>query len=339
MRRTSHSREVKKTLFKGKVMLPSRFALGASLLFPSVLAMSVAHAQDYPNKPIRIVTSAAGGGTDFVARQIAEGISGPLGQPVVIDNRAIGAIVGEVVSKAPADGYTLMVSGGGLWLAHLFRAVPYDAVRDFSPISLLVREVSVLAVHPSLPVRSVKELIALAKARPGELNYSANAAGTTAHLATELFKSLAGVNVVHVPYKGSAPAVTALLSGEVQVTIFDAGLVMPHANAGRLRALAVTSATPSALTPGLPTVASSGVPGYEAVGMTGTWAPAKTPAAIISRLNQEVNRAVNRGDVKERFFKAGVEVVASTPEQFETAIKSDIAKTDKLIKDGGIKVN
>ena len=179
----------------------------------------------------------------------------------------------------------------------------------------------------------------MAKARPGELNYASGATGGSTHLAAELFKSMAGVNIVHVPYKGSAPAITALISGEVQLTITDVGLVAPHVKSGKLRALAVTSAEPSALVPGLPTVAASGLPGYEAVGMTGILAPAKTPAAIINRLNQEIVRVLNMPEVKEQFFNAGVEVVGSSPEQFAATIKSEIAKLGKVIKDAGIKVD
>jgi len=190
-------------------------------------------------------------------------------------------------------------------------------------------------VHPSLPVKSVKELVALARARPGELNYSSSQAGGSGHLAVELFKSMAGVNIVWVPYKGTAAAVTGLVDGEAQLTITDMGLVMPHATSGRLRALAVTSATPSALAPQLPTVAAA-LPGYESVGRTAMFAPAKTSAAIINRLNQEVERLLAREDVKEKVANAGSEVAGSSPEQLASIIKSDIARTSKLIKDAGI---
>jgi tripartite-type tricarboxylate transporter receptor subunit TctC len=188
-------------------------------------------------------------------------------------------------------------------------------------------------------VKSVKELIALAKAKPGVLNYSSSGTGGSTHLAQELFKAMAGVNIVHVPYKGTAATITALVSGEVQLTINDAGLVAPHAKSGKLRALAVTSAMPSALAPGLLTVAASGLPGYEWVGTTGMWAPVKTPGAIIDRLNQEIVRLLNGADVKQRFFNAGAEVVASSPEQFAAVIKSDIVRMGKVIKDAGIKVD
>ena len=292
-------------------------------------------AQDYPNRPIRIVTGSVGGGSDFTSRQIASGISGPLGQPVIVENRA-SIIASEVVSKAPPDGYTLLVGGAGVWLTPLSQKMNYD-MADFAPLSLISRDVNILVVHPSVPVKSVKELIALAKARPGELNYSASLG--TALLASELFKSMAGVRMVHIPYKGAGPAITALVSGEAQLTINEAGLLAPHVKSGKARALAVTSATPSTLTPGLPTVAQSGVPGYEWVGMTHLLAPAKTPAAIVNRLNQEIVRFLNRAEVKARFLSAGTEIVASSPEELATIIKSDIDRITRLIRDAGLKLN
>ncbi len=316
-------------------MSKALFAAG-KLLVGLLLGAGVVCGQDYPSKPVRIITTSAGGGNDFVARLIGTGISGPLGQPVIVDNRP-PVNAAEAVSKAPPDGYTLFVQGASLWIRSLLVKMPYDPVKDFSPISLIVREVNIVVVHPSVPAKSVKELIALAKARPGELNYASPGTGTTQHLATELFKSMARVNILHVPSKGSPLAITAMISGEVQLMIFEAGLLAPHVKSGKLRALAVTTAEPSALVPGLPTVAASGVPGYEAVSMTGILAPAKTPEAIINRLNQEIVRVVNRTDVKEKFFNAGTEAVGSTPEQFAATIKSDIVKTSKVIKDAGIK--
>jgi len=304
-----------------------------------VLGAGVVSGQDYPNKPIRIVTAVAGGGSDFTARLIAQGISGPLGQPVVVENRGSGVIQHEYLSRTPPDGYGLLVTGSSFWIFPLLHKVPYDVARDFSPISLLVREVLVVAVHPSLPVKSVKELIALAKARPGELNYGSAAIGSPQNLGVELFKAMAGVNIVHVPYKGDAPAITALISGEVQLVFTDAGLVAPHVKSGKLRGLAVSSAEPSELAPGLPTVAASGLPDYEATAMTGIFAPGKTPRAIIDRLNQEIVRFIKRTEVKEKFFNAGADTVGSSPEQFAATIKSEIARMGKVIKDAGIKAD
>lgn len=320
-------------------MLPWRFVAGMLSVGLMMLGAGVVFGQDYPNKTIRIVTATAGGGSDFTARIIAQGISGPLGQPVVVDNRTV-LLAGEHVSKAPPDGYTLTVMGGSsLILPLLQKKATYDAVRDFAPISLLVRTVNLVAVHPSLPVKSVKELIALAKARPGALNYSSSTVGASSHLGAELFKSMAGVNIVHVPYKGTGASITALISGEVQLTINDVGFIAPHVKSGRLRALAVTSDQPSVLAPGLPTVAASGVPGYELTGWTGMAAPAKTPGAIINRLHQEIVRVLNQPDVKEKYFNTGVETVGSSPEQFAAAMKSEVTQWSKVIKDAGIKVD
>ena len=320
-------------------MLLSRFAVGmfsVGLMLPGAGRVL---GQDFPNKPVRIVTSVAGGGNDFAARLIAPGLATRLGQPVIVDNKGSTLLSTDISAKALPDGYTLHVNGALLWIYPMLQKAPYDAIRDFSPVALISTEPSLVAVHPSVAVNSIKELIALAKARPGVLNYGSTAAGGATHLAVELFKSMAGVNIVNVPYKGSGPAITALLSGEVQLLIFDVGLLLPHAKSGKLRALAVTSAEPSALVPGLPTVAASGLPGYEKVGMTGIWAPAKTPAAVINRLNQEIVRVLGQPEVKERVTNAGADIVASSPEQFAATIRSDMARMGKVIQDAEIKVN
>ena len=204
---------------------------------------------------------------------------------------------------------------------------------------MLVKEVNAFVLHPTVPATSIKELIALARAKPGALNYSSGGAAGSTHLAVELFKSMAGVNIVHIAYKGGGAATTALFGGEVQMTLMGAGSVMPFVKSGKLKALAVTSAEPSAMAPGLPTVAASGVPGYEAVGLFGLLAPAKTPAAIINRLNQEVVRFVNRPEVKERYLNAGLETVGNSPEQFAAIIRSDMARMSKVIKDADIRAD
>ena len=304
-----------------------------ALLLVQVFA---AAGQDYPSKPVRMYTTNAGSGGDFITRQIAQGISGPLGQPVVVDNRP-ALIAPDVVAKAPADGYALLVVGGSMLTTPLLQKAPFDAQRDFAPVTLAASAPFVVAVHPSLPVKSIKELIALAKSRPGELNYAAGTAGASTHLWSELFRSMAGIKIVHVRYKGPAPSVTALISGEVQMTINDVGLLMPHAKTGKLHILAVTSAQPSALTPGLPTVAATGLPGYEAVGITGVWVPIKTQPAIVNRLNQEIVRVLKTPEVKERFLNAGAETAGNSPEQFGSIIKAEIAKISKVIKDAGIR--
>lgn len=302
-----------------------------------VMAAGMVSGQDYPNKPVRLQAGSAGGGGDFAARTVAQAITGALGQPVIVENNGTGFVGADKVQKSAPDGYNLLLAGGSTWIFPLLVKAPYDPVNDFLPISLLVREVQVLVVHPSLPVKTVKELIAFAKARPGQLNYGSIAVGASQHLGTELLKSMAGINLVHIPYKGGVPSVTALISGEAQVLISDLGLVSTHMKSGRLRALAVTSATPSALAPGLPTVAAD-LPGFEVVGATGIWAPAKTPAAIINRLNQEIVRGLNRPEAKEKFLSAGAEVVASSPEQFAALIKHEMTTFSKVIKDAGISV-
>jgi tripartite-type tricarboxylate transporter receptor subunit TctC len=317
-------------------MLIKRFVAWMFSIGMMVLGAGMVFGQNYPNKPIRIVASAAGGSGDFAARLIAQGLSGALSQQVVVDNRG-GVIPGEIVSKAPPDGYTLLIDAASFWIGPLLQETPYDPVKDFAPVTLTDSAPNVLVVNPSLPVKSVKELIALAKARPGELNYGSSSTGSTPHLAAELFNMMAGVKIVRVPFKGSGPAVISLLGGQVQLMFATAGSVAPHVKSGRLRALAVASLQPSALAPGLPTIAASGVPGYEAVAFEGMFAPAKTPVAIIDRLNQEIVRVLNRAEVKERFFNAGVETVGSTPEEFAAAIKSNVAKWGKLIKDAGIR--
>ena len=317
-------------------MLATRFV---ACVFSIVLVGSaVVLAQDYPSKTIRIIGGAAGGGSDFAARLIAQGISGPLGQQVIMDNRTVIQAV-EAVSKAPPDGYTVLVGGNSIWIPPLLQKVPYDMDRDFAPLLLISRDVNVVAVHPSVPAKSVKELVALAKSRPGELNYGSGSTGSLSHLAVELFKHMGGVNIARVPYKGTGPAITALLSGEVQLLVVDTGLLLPHAKSGRLRALAVTSSEPSAMAAGLPTVAASGLPGYEAVGMTGMFVPAKTPSAIINRLNQEMVRFLRVPEVNEKFLNIGAEVAASTPEQFAAAMKSDISRMARVIRDAGIKID
>ncbi len=310
----------------------------AMLCAQAVLALLArpAVAQSFPEKPIRIAVSSPGSGSDTTARIVAQ-ISNSIGQPVVMDYRGAGLLTGEFVAKAIPDGYTLIVSGPAFWTAPLLVKAPYDPVRDFAPITLISREVLAIGIHPSLPAKTVKELIALAKARPGELNYASSGTGSVTQFAAELFKNMTGANIVHVPYKGTAAAFQSLLSGETQMYVTDVGLLSPHAKTGRARILAITSLEPSALAPGLPTVAASGVPGFEAVALSGIWAPAKTPTPVINRLNQEIVRLLHQPEIKERFLKAGAEVVASTPDQLGAAIKTEIAKLTKIIKDAGIK--
>ena len=299
-----------------------------------------ASAQNYPTKPVRIVTSDPGGGSDIVARAMVPAMSAALGQPVIVDNRAGGVIAGEFVSKSPPDGYTLIYYGNTLWMLPLMRDnVPYDTVKDFAPIALAVTAPNILVVHPSLPVKSVKDLIALAKARPGALNYASAAAGTSNHLAAELFKSMAGVSIVRIPYKGMGAAINDINAGQVQLLFATTTAGAPHVKSGRLRALGVSGAQRSAAFPDLPTIASSGLPGYESALNAGVLAPARTPDAIINRLNREIVRALTGPDLKEKFAAIGVEVVASSPEQFAAKIKSEISSMGKVIRDAGIRAD
>ena len=293
--------------------------------------------QDYPNKPIRIIASPAGGGQDFVARLIAQGISPILGQAVIIENRA-GMISVETVAGAAPDGYTPLFSGSSFTAVPLLQETPFDAVKDFSPVTAVARSASFLVVHPSLPVKNIKELIALAKSRPGALNYVSGVIGGADHLAAELFKAMAGVNIAHIPYSNTARMMADLVGGQAELSFPPGATTAGYIKSGRLRALAVTSAERSAVFPDLPTVAAT-LPGYEAVQILGLWAPVKTPATIINRLNQEIVRVLNRADTKEKFFNVGVETVGSSPEQFAAIINSEVAKWGKLIKDVGIHVD
>ncbi|MBI4190067.1 MAG: tripartite tricarboxylate transporter substrate binding protein [Betaproteobacteria bacterium] len=294
--------------------------------------------QEYPARPIRFVTTGIGGSTDFAARNVAQGLTESVGWQIVVENRPTGFIANEFVAKAPPDGYVLLVNTDGMWIGPLLQKANYDPVLDFIPISLMSRSVNVLVVHPSLPVKSVKELIALAKAKPGELNYGAGAIGASTHIASELFKYMAGVNIVFVPFKSSGPSVIALIRGELQLMFATTGAITPHIKSGRVRALAVSTLEPSALAPGLPTIGASGLPGYQSASTAGAFAPAKTPATIINRLHQEISRVLNRPEVKERFFNGGVEVVDASPEQAAAAIKSEMARLGRMIKDAGIRV-
>ncbi len=299
------------------------------------LAAAAAQGQEYPNKPIRIVTSTPGGGNDYAARIIAVGIAGLLGQQVIVDNRG-GELAPEIVSKAAPDGYTLLVAGSSMWIGPLIRKAAWDPIKDFAPVSFTTTAPNILVVHPSVPVNTVAELVELAKAKPGTLNFASSATGSAAHLAGELLKSLAKINIVHIPYKGQGPANIAILGGEVQLTFSSPAVVAPFVKSGRLRALAITSTKPSALAPGLPTMAAT-VPGFQIGSATSVLAPARTPAAIVNRLNREVVKFLNQPEVKEKFLSAGVEVIASSPQEFAAALKSEMARLGKVIEEAGMR--
>ena len=292
--------------------------------------------QDFPNKPLRIVTAAAGGTGDFTTRTLAKGLLDNMGWTVIVENRPGGLSAIENVVKAPPDGYTLLVDSLAFLVGPLRPKIFYDMAADFSPVASLTSSPTVLVVHPSLPVKSVKELIALAKARPGELNYGSTGIGGIAHLTGEMFKSMAGVDIVHIPYKSTAQAMTDVISGEEQLMFVPTGPATPHIKSGRLRALAVTGAKPSLLLPAVPPVAAT-LPGFESTSMVGIFAPLKTPVPIVNRLSQDIVRALNRDDVKERYLSFGVEPAGSTPQEFTAKINYEMAKWTKVVANAGIK--
>lgn len=297
--------------------------------------------QNFPHKPIRILTGEPGASLDYAARLIAQGLTATLSQPVIVENRggASGAIAAQTIARASPDGYTTLFYGSTVWIAPLLQKMPYDPVRDFAPITLVNMQPNIIVVHPALAVKSVRDLIALARAKPGEINFATGQAGSTNHLAALLFKSMAGINIIHIPYKGTAPALPDLIAGRVQLMFPNAGAVTEHVKSGRLRALAVTSAHPSALVPDLPTVAATGLPGYESIATQGIFAPARTPPAIINKLQLEIARVLNQPDTKEKFLATGVEVVGSSPSEFSATVKLDIARLGKVIRDAGIRVD
>lgn len=309
-----------------------------TLLFASgALAQSDAQ---YPVKPIRmIVPSAPGSGPDIMARAIGQKLSESFGQSIVIDDKpGAGGIIGsETAAKAAPDGYTLIMSNAGSHAvnASLYAKLPYDPVKDFAPVTLVAMAPNILIVHPTLPVRSVRELIALAKVKPGELTFGSGGNGSTAHLSGEMFKTMAGINIVHVPFKGSPAAVIGVISGQIAMAFPNIPPALPHVRSGKLKALAVTTAKRSAAVPELPTVAESGLPGYEATAWFGVLAPAATPPQIIASLNAAIVKIVRTRDMQERLMTEGSEAVGNTPEQFGQIIRTDIAKWAKVVKASG----
>jgi tripartite-type tricarboxylate transporter receptor subunit TctC len=303
---------------------------------------SFAQAQ-YPNKSVRLVVPyPPGGGTDTMARTLGQKLSETLGQQVVIDNRPGGGanIGAELAAKAPPDGYTLLMNT----IAHasavsLYRKLGYNFLRDFAPVTLLATTPHILVTHPSLPVKSVKDLVALAKARPNEIVYSSSGSGTPAHLAGELFKHMTGANMVHVPYKGGGPSMIALLSGEVSLAFATTPSAIAYVKAGRLRAIAVTTARRSLATPDLPTIGEAGVPGYDVGSWYGLLAPAGTPKDIVARLNAEAGKALRLPDVKQRLDASGFEALTSTPEEYGAFMRSEVEKWAKVIKAAGIRAD
>jgi tripartite-type tricarboxylate transporter receptor subunit TctC len=319
-------------------MLLARIAGCVAAVALSLCCVCGAYAQEqpYPNRYIRILTSEAGSSNDIVARVIARHLSEKLGQTVVVENR--GGPAADVAARSSPDGYTLLLYGSSVWVLPYFRRMSYDPLRDLTAVSSAYSQAIILLVHPSLPVKSVKELMALAKARPGELNYSAGTTAATPHLAMELFKYQSKLNFLRINYRGTQPAVNALMAGEVQVMFTGAGSVMPMVKAGRLRAIAVTTAERSPLVPGLPTVAESGLPGYEFTSVVGIFAPAKTPPAIVELLSREISAVLKRPDVADPMFEAGIAALGSSPEEIGARVRADIDRWRRIIKDTGIKI-
>jgi tripartite-type tricarboxylate transporter receptor subunit TctC len=307
----------------------------------AALVATNAFAQSYPSKPIRIVVPYPPGGfNDTLGRTLAAKFTEDWGQPAIVENKpGANTVIGsDFVAKSPADGYTLLIVAFPFAVTpSLIKNMPYDTVKDFAPVVLAAQSPNLLVVNPTLAVKSVGELIAMAKAKPNSLSYASTGNGSSNHISMELFKSLAGVEIVHIPYKGSAPAVTDLLGGQVQVMFDNAPNVLPQVRAGRLRALAQSGLTRSAIAPDMPTVAEAGVPGYEVVVWFGLVAPAGTPREIVQKLNAEVLKILAMPDVRERFLAQGVEPMGSTPEQFGDHIRSQMAKWGKVVRDSGVK--
>jgi tripartite-type tricarboxylate transporter receptor subunit TctC len=297
--------------------------------------------QPFPNKPIRMVTAEPGGGLDYAARLVSQELTSRLGQQVITDNRgaASGAIAGETVARAAPDGYTLIFYGPPLWLLPFMRTnLRYDPLKDFVPITLAVSTPNLIVVHPSVQVESVKELIAFAKGKPGALNYASSGPGTPYHMAGELFKAMTGTDIVHVPHRASGEARTSVMGGHTQMMMDAIATMAPTVQSGDVRALATTGQKRSSVLPDVPTVAESGVPGYEATIWLGVMAPKGTPQPIVDRLNAEINKVLNRPDVRDAWAKQGVEPLVMSPAEFDTYLRADIEKWGKVVKDAGVKV-
>ena len=312
-------------------------------LLAALLASTAALAQSYPHKAVRMVVpfAAGAGSNDIMARLIAQKLSDSLGQQVVVDNRpgASGIIGTDIVAKAQPDGYTaLMMSLTFTVNPSLFSRLPYETVRDFTPVTLVASAPLMLVVHPSLPAKSVPEFIAYAKANPGKLNFGSGGPGTTPHLAGEMLKTMAGIQVTHIPYKGGAPALADLIGGQIQFMCENIPGTLPFARAGKLRALAVTDLKRSPLLPELPTLDEAGLKGYQIVGWNGLFVPAGTPPVIVNKLHAEVVKALALPDVKERLATMGADGVGDTPQHFASFIKAEIPKWAKVVKDAGLKV-
>lgn len=322
-----------------KPILYSCFAVALSL--SALIAAAPTQAQTYPNKPVRfIVPFVPGGPTDIQGRMLGEKLSQRIGQQVLIDNRggAGGNIGMDLTAKAPADGYTIVIATVGTWAVnpHLYK-LPFDVVKDFAPIIQISTSPGVLVVHPSVPAKSVKDLLALARARPGQLNYGSSGVGGFGHICGELFALMANVKMTHIPYKSSAPALTDVIAGQIEVLFNNAISTVPQVNARRVRPLATTGAKRLEVLSELPTIAEAGVPGYENSSWSAVAAPAGTPAPIIGRLHKEFSGILTDPDIQKRHADVGAQIIGGSPEQFHAYLKAEVAKFGKLVKAAGIK--
>jgi tripartite-type tricarboxylate transporter receptor subunit TctC len=316
--------------------------IGAGAVAVTLMACDGAMAQSYPARPLRvIVPQSPGASTDLTARLLAQRLSDAFKQPVVVDNRpGAGTMIGtELVVRAAPDGHTLLVVAAGITVnPSIYKRVPYDTERDLAPVSQLTRFANLLAAHPAFAAKTLQDLLALAKAKPGTINYASAGLASGTHMSMELLKTMTGIDLVHVPYTGGGPAVTAAIGGQVQLNIGTTVGVLPHVRSGRLRALAVTTAARTPAAPEIPTFAESGVPGYDHGPWNGMFAPAKTPPAVIAKIHAEVARALQSAEVKKVFANEGVESIASKPEEFAALIRAELAMWPKVVKAAGIKV-
>jgi tripartite-type tricarboxylate transporter receptor subunit TctC len=301
-------------------------------------------AASYPSKPIRIIVGfAPGGATDLTARLVAQRLTEGWGQPVIVENRpgASGMIGAEFVAKSPPDGYTLVMATqtSHAVAPSLYRKVAYDPVRDFSPITVAASSALLLVLHPSMPPRSVKELIALAKSRPGELSFASGGVGSSPHMAAELLNSMAGIRIVHIPYKGESPGLADVIGGQVPMMFSNLPTSLPHVKSGKLKALAVSGARRSVLAPEFPTVAETGLPGFEVLTWFGLFAPAAVAKDLIVKLNAEIVRSLNHPEVRAKIAALGLEIVANSPDEFAAYLQSEIVKWAKVVKDSGARAD
>jgi len=315
----------------------------AVLMVLSGTLAGVAHAAAFPDRPVRVVAaSAAGGGTDIIARPLAQGLTDLWGQQVVVDNRpgGGGVIATDIAAKAVPDGHTLLMQSLGITFAPaLYKRLPFDLERDLAPVAIVGSQPFVFAVHPSVAAKSVPELVQLAKSRPGELRFGSGGVSGAAHLGLELFRVTAGVDIVHVPYKGTGPGTAGLLAGEVQMLIAGIGTLMPHARAGRVRALGVTGAKRSTAAADMPTLSEAGLPGYEFDVWYGVFAPSKLPRGLLARVNADINAALANAEIAKRFAANGVDVIGGTTQTASAYLKSELAKWTRVIREAGIRAD